>query len=309
MKNEERKMKNNGFMKQWHIIGLIGCLLLAGCGQDNLYTMEEGKEVNVSLSLNTLPPEGTDTRAMAPHIPEVENLIHDIWVLQFNNRGVLLNTETKYYPREGEGNLVVEDFEAGLIAAQGSTVCLVVNTGNADLVWPNNLPDFQQMLLDIRASNDLSERDRMPMCGYWMGDVTGAQTLSVMLSRMMTRINLVVNNETEEELTDLTVTLSKVPTQAYVYPSINQAALPADAYTKAKFSDTFTGTIAAGASQQFYYYMAPNICTDEAMATKATITSGDKTWSVTLGTDSPNTADRDYALYANNYYTFTLNLK
>ena len=265
--------------------------------------------MKVSLSLGMLPPEGTDTRAMAPHTPEVENLIHDIWVLQFNNRGVLLNTETKYYPREGKGNLVVEDFEVGLIAAQGSTVCLVVNTGNADLVWPNNLPDFQQMLLDIRASNDLSERDRMPMCGYWMGDVTGAQTLSVMLCRMMTRINLVVNNETEEELTDLTVTLSNVPTQAYVYPSINQTALPAEAYTKAEFSDTFTGTIAAGASQQFYYYMAPNICTDETMATKATITSGDKEWSVTLGTDSPNTADRDYALYANNYYTFTLNLK
>ena len=304
-------MKNNGFMKQWHIIGLIGCLLLAGCGQDNLCTMEEGKEVNVSLSLNTLPPEGTGTRATAPHIPEVENLIHDIWVIQFDASGIRIRQD--YYDRDGASGLYVENFTATLVSASNSTVCLVVNTNDPDLAdeqfWPNNLPDFQQMLLDIRASNDLSERDRMPMCGYWMGDVTGAQTLSVMLCRMMTRINLVVNNETEEELTDLTVTLSKVPTQAYVYPSINQAALPADAYTKAEFSDTFTGTIATGASQQFYYYMAPNICTDEAMATKATITSGGKTWSVTLGTDSPNTADRDYALYANNYYTFTLNLK
>ena len=302
--------------KKLHIIvWALGCLMglsgLAGCQQDDLSPLaEEGKKVNVSLSLGTLSFEGTDTRAMAPHTPEVENLINDIWVLQFNERGILLDTETKYFPREGEAGMYVEDFEVELITASNSTVCIVANTNNPNLSWPNNLPQFQQLLIDIQASNDLSKRDRIPMCGYWMGDVSEETKLSALLSRMITRINLVINNETDAELSDLTVSLEHVPTKAYVYPRTNQGALPDDAYTTTEtFSDTFSEGIPAGESQQFYYYIAPNICTDSDKATTATITSGDKTWSVTLGNDSPETSNRNYSLYANNYYTFTLNLK
>ena len=302
--------------KKLHIIvWALGCLMglsgLAGCQQDDLSPLaEEGKKVNVSLSLGTLSFEGTDTRAMAPHTPEVENLINDIWVLQFNERGILLDTKTKYFLREGEAGMYVEDFEVELITASNSTVCIVANTNNPNLSWPNNLPQFQQLLIDIQASNDLSKRDRIPMCGYWMGDVSEGTKLSALLSRMITRINLVINNETDAELSDLTVSLENVPTKAYVYPRTNQGALPDDAYTTTEtFSDTFFEGIPAGESQQFYYYIAPNICTDSEKATKATITSGDKTWSVTLGNDSPETSNRNYSLYANNYYTFTLNLK
>ena len=289
---------------------LLAVFALAGCVQDEVVTAtEEGKEVKVAVSLGTLPAEGTGTRATAPHTPEVENLIHDIWVLQFNESGILLDTPEKYFPRNDESGLYVEDFRVTLIAAQNSTVCLVVNTNDPSIVWPNNLPDFQKMLLEINASNDLSERDRMPMCGYWKGNVTDVnQVLTVMLCRMMTRVNLVLNNETEAALTDLSVTLDKVPTQAYVYPSINQAALPDGAYSEETWTDKSL-SIAAGGSQQLYYYMAPNICSSETNATKVTVSSGSKTWTVTLGTDAPGTTNRDYALYANNYYTFTLNLK
>lgn len=302
--------------KKLHIIvWALGCLMglsgLAGCQQDDLSPLaEEGKKVNVSLSLGTLSFEGTDTRAMAPHTPEVENLINDIWVLQFNERGILLDTETKYFPREGEAGMYVENFEVKLITASNSTVCIVANTNNPNLSWPNNLPQFQQLLIDIQASNDLSKRDRIPMCGYWMGNVNERTKLSALLSRMITRINLVINNETDAELSGLKVSLKNVPTKAYVYPRTNQGALPDDAYTTTEtFSDTFSEGIPAGESQQFYYYIAPNICTDSDKATKATITSGGKTWSVTLGNDSPETSNRNYSLYANNYYTFTLNLK
>ena len=286
---------------------ILLCLLVCigtGCEQTEVSSnVNIGKEVKVRFSLGMLPAEGTDTRASAPHLPEVENLIYDIWVLQFNENGILLDTETKYYPREGESGLYVEDFEATLIAAQNSTVCLVVNTDDPTISWPNNFPAFQRMLLNVQASNDLSLRDRMPMCGYWQGDVTGdGQVLSALLCRMMTRINLVVNNQTGAALAGGT------PTRAYVYPRINQEALPDDAYTSESFSDSFT-SIASEASQEFYYYIAPNICSGEDHATKVTVTSGDKTWSVTLGTSAPDEADRIYTLYANNYYTFTLNLK
>lgn len=290
---------------------ILLCLLVCigtGCEQtDTLSNAEIGKEVKVRFSLGMLPAEGTGTRASAPHVPEVENLIYDIWVLQFNENGILLDTKTKYYPRDGKSGLYVEDFEATLIAAQNSTVCLVVNTNDSTISWPNNFPAFQRMLLDVQASNDLSRRDRMPMCGYWQGNVRDGQVLSALLCRMMTRINLVVNNQTGAALADGTVALGNVPTMAYVYPRINQEALPDSAYTNDSFSDSLS--ISSGDSQEFYYYIAPNICSGEDHATKVTVTSGDKTWSVTLGTSAPDEADRIYTLYANNYYTFTLNLK
>lgn len=294
----------------WIVSLLAMTASLTGCeGQAVCPVAEEDEEVTVYLSLGVDPEEGAGTRASAPHTPEVENLIHDIWVLQFNERGILLNTETKYFPREGEAGLFVENFEVQLIAAQNSTVCLVVNTGDPDIEWPNNFPDFQTTLLDIQASNDLSTRERMPMCGYWIGNVTGEMALSAMLCRMMTRVNLVISNGTGAPLTDVIVELSSIPTKAYVYPRTNQDALPDDAYvTGGPWSD-IVEEIPAGGSVQLYYYFAPNICSDETNATKASITSGERTWSVTLGSDSPDEADRDFTLYANNYYTFTLNLK
>lgn len=295
-------------LTKYILLCLLACIG-TGCEQTEMPgNANIGKEVNVRFSLGMLPAEGTDTRASAPHLPEVENLIYDIWVLQFNKNGILLDTKTKYYPRDGKSGLYVEDFEATLIAAQNSTVCLVVNTNDPDISWPNNFPAFQRMLLDVQASNDLSLRDRMPMCGYWQGDVTGGgQVLSALLCRMMTRINLVVNNQTGAALADGTVRLENVPTKAYVYPRINQEALPDNAYINDSFSDSLS--ISSGDSQEFYYYIAPNICSGEDHATKVTVTSGDKTWSVTLGTSAPDEADRIYTLYANNYYTFTLNLK
>ena len=298
-------------LTKYILLCLLACIG-TGCEQtETPSNAETRKEVKVRFSLGMLPAEGTGTRASAPHVPEVENLIYDIWVLQFNKNGILLDTKTKYYPREDESGLFVENFKATLIAAQNSTVCLVVNTDDPTISWPNNFPAFQRMLLDVQASNDLSQRDRMPMCGYWQGDVTGdGQVLSALLCRMMTRINLVVNNQTGAALADGTVRLENVPTKAYVYPRINQEALPDDAYTSTSesFSDSFE-SIASGDSQEFYYYIAPNICSGEEHATKVTVTSGDKTWSVTLGTSAPDEADRIYTLYANNYYTFTLNLK
>lgn len=291
---------------------ILLCLLVCigtGCEQTEVSSnVNIGKEVKVRFSLGMLPAEGSDTRALAPHLPEVENLIYDIWVLQFNKNGILLDTGTKYYPRDGESGLYVEDFEATLIAAQNSTVCLVVNTNDRTISWPNNFPAFQRMLLDVQASNDLSLRNRMPMCGYWQGNVNGdGQVLSALLCCMMTRINLVVNNQTGDALAGGTVALDNVPTMAYVYPRINQEALPDNAYTSEVFSDSLS--ISSGDSQEFYYYIAPNICSGEGDATKVTVTSGGKTWSVTLGTSAPDEADRIYTLYANNYYTFTLNLK
>ena len=287
---------------------LLTAATVCGCTATESPAYRE-ETVKAYLSLSSMPITADGTKATAPHTPEVENLINDIWVIQYNSRGIRIG-DPVHYKRDGEASMTVEDFEIELIEAPGSTVCLVVNTDDGTLSWPNNLPAFTEHLLNVGVTNTLTAKDRMPMCGYWIGDVASdGQVLSVLLCRMMTRINLVVNNETGAELNDISVEISKIPTIAYVYPRLYQDPLDESAYIDSTFTDVIAGSIGAGDSREFYYYIAPNICSGEENATKATITSGDLTWSVLLGTEPPGTPDRNYTLYANNYYTFTLNLK
>ena len=302
-------MRKKFFTYPYPFICLLIATCTAGCAKQFVFNTEDAPhEIRMYLSLSTLPPEGLTTRATVAHIPEVENLIRDIWVIQFNANGVRLREE--HYDRNGEAGLYVENFEIPLVAASNSTVCLVVNTGNPNLNWANNFPDFQKQLLDIQASNDLSLRDRIPMCGYWLGNTTENQSLSASLCRMMTRIDLVINNQTGQTLTHAIVTLDNVHTEAYIYTQTQQDPLPPSAYSESSFTDTLQGNFNDGSSKTLYYYFAPNICEDESLATKVTITAKETTWQVILGTDSPtNSIGRDYSLYANNYYTFTLNLK
>ena len=245
------------------------------------------------------------TRSTSPHTYEVENLIHDIWLIQFNSRGQYVNAS--YYPREGLAGQVIENESFELMSLSESTVCIVANTMNPDLSWPDNLPAFKRTLLDVGANNELA-LDRMPMCGYWIGDVTADLSLSVILSRMMTRINLVINNNTGQRLSGIRAELEHIPAKAYVYPQARQEALPADAYLDEAFTDEDTGTMADGESWLLYHYIAPNICSGAENATTLKITSGGMEWNVALGNNSPSSSQRNYTLYANNYYTFTLNL-
>lgn len=286
---------------------ILAAVYVCGCSGTEPPTAGN-RNVTAYLSLNSLPITSDGTKATSPHTPEVENLINDIWVIQYNSRGIRIG-EPVHYERYGEASMTVEDFKIELIEAPGSTVCLVVNIDDGTLSWPNNLPAFTEHLLDVSVTNDLTNKDRMPMCGYWTGDVTtDGQVLSVLLCRMMTRINLVVGNKTETDIENLKVELFNIPTMAYTYPRLNQESLPESAYIDSSFSDEITESLAAGESREFYYYIAPNICTEEKFATKVILTSGDRTWSVILGTDPPETPERNHTLYANNYYTFTLNL-
>lgn len=296
------------------LFGYIAAVLMTAvsvsCGKTYVPEMAgdydgEGLPVRVNIGVGASPFAGA-TRSLQSHTYEVENLIHDIWVVQFNNRGQRIKSD--YFAREGQAGQYVENFEAELISARECTVCLVANTETPSLHWPDNLPDFRTMMFDVQANNSL-DRTRIPMCGYWQGDVTGTTvSLSVLLSRMMARINIVVNNNTGRSLDGLSVEISNIPTLAYVYPQVDHAALSADAYLQTPFADMLQGSFANGASATFYHYIAPNICDTEAFATKVRVLADNSEWSVVLGSNSPQSEDRIYTLYANNYYTFTLNL-
>ena len=232
-------MKTNMMkMKDFRCI-LIPVLLLTGActALPRTEGWLEGNPVTVSLSMGVssfghagMAGAGADTgaadamlqnpagtRSTSPHTYEVENLIHDIWLIQFNSRGQYVNAS--YYPREGLAGQVIENESFELMSLSESTVCIVANTMNPDLSWPDNLPAFKRTLLDVGANNELA-LDRMPMCGYWIGDVTADLSLSVILSRMMTRINLVINNNTGQRLSGIRAELEHIPAKAYVMAAV-----------------------------------------------------------------------------------------
>lgn len=291
-------------MRNLHIIALCATLMFTGCQQDEI-VQKTSRPVKVSLSLHTGIPMNSESRAETPLIPDVENLIYDIWVVQYDHEGIITkNPKPKHYRKEDQGLLSVnQDIE---LALGQSTVCMIVNMGygsdDKPITFPDNLTEFKKTLakVDVESAANGS-LERIPMCGYWQGEVTeSTSSLSVTLGRMMTRINLVLNNQTGTAIDDVTAELTNVPCYAHVFPSINSETNP-DNRMYTTLTDEI-GTIASNASVTRYFYIAPNLWT-----TPTTLSLGNI--NINLGNDSPDMKDGSTKLYPNNIYTFTINLK
>lgn len=286
-------------------------ILLASCQQQDMPDLV-AKMVTVEMTLDTGVQVDVNTRAATPLIPDVENLIYDIWVIQYDHEGILTqNPGAKHYRTSETGLLsVIQDLT---LAVGQSTVCLLVNMGygtdTEPVEFPDNLPAFKNLLakVPVEAAAD-GTLERMPMCGYWQG-IVGEDTkqLSVTLGRMMTRINLVLNNASSTVLNGVKASLINVPQVAHVFPTINSNVLPngVNGYTKVENDDV--GNIAVGASVNRYFYIAPNLWNTQTLLR---LTAADKeTLEIPLGNDAPDVLGGSTKLYPNNIYTFTINLK
>ena len=295
-------------MKKIYVIGLCAVLLFTTCQQDEIIIQTQ-ETVNVPLTLNTEVQTTTGSRAATPLIPDVENLIYDLWVVQYDHEGIITkNPAPKHYRKDAQGLLSVT--ESITLATGESTICMIVNMGyNSDevpITFPDNLTQFKQTLaeVDVEAAAN-GTLQRIPMCGYWQGEIsTTTKTLSVTLGRMMTRINLILNNQTGGALNEVKAILNNVPNQAHVFPSISSEANKPSTIT---LTDEI-GNIASGSSVTRYFYIAPNLWEQEATTLKLTAT-GKNELSIRLGNDSPDVTGGNSKLYPNNIYTFTINLK
>ena len=74
------------------------------------------------------------------------------------------------------------------------------------------------------------------MCGYWEGDITTANNtesdpfhMTVSLGRMIVRYNIQITNTSGSTVNE--VTMSNVPTKAYIYPQVKNEILEDGDYT------------------------------------------------------------------------------
>jgi hypothetical protein len=173
---------------------------------------------------------------------------------------------------------------------------------NADI-----FSNFKSTLVKVPIPeiNDGTE-DKILMCGYWEGTPTEGASINVTLGRMMTRLNVTLENESSTDFSG-TVQLLNASKMAYLFPSTEAGDLPDSAYTDELVDEEVS--IAAGASVSLYYYTAPNFCSSEDYASKILITNDNKQGAtIVLGTDAPGTSNRDLNLYHNTIYNFTITL-
>lgn len=264
---------------------------------------DDPETVEVTLTLSGAPLAKADS----PLIPDVENLIYDVWILQYDKMGLLIDIGTSHARETNSGSLtatVTTTFAVG----EGNTICVLANLDRGDAsavrTWPQSLTEFKtscnvvDISDDIDAANDGTLTD-MPMFGYWEGDISFVDNnVQVSLGRMLTRINLVINNQSSS--TQTVTSISNVSKKVYAFPDVFHTALPEDAYEEILISQD----VAAGKTKELYFYMAPNFTEGDANATK--LNFADK--SVILSNGSPSDDPRDYNLYHNSNYTFTINV-
>jgi len=290
-------------MKRIYMI-FIAALAFAACDSSGLD--QEQELVEVRLSFETSP----SVKAESPLIPDVENLIYDLWILQYDKMGLLIDAGTSHY-RAGATGLLAGQVTATLAVGEGCTLCVLANIGSEVdgrmREWPQTLTDFKRstdvldVSDDISAANDGSLSD-MPLSGYWEGDITsGQKNIQVSLGRMFSRINLVVNNNSGTAYT--VKSLTNVATKVYAFPSVTHEPLPADAYTHIDIDQT----VAAGDTKEMYFYMAPNF--NDATGTNAVRLNIEGKDPVILCNGAPSDFPRDYNLYHNSNYTFTINIR
>lgn len=289
------------FMKRLSIIFLI-VFAIVSC--EHVRLNDDQETVEVTLTLNGAPLAKADS----PLIPDVENLIYDVWILQYDKMGLLIDKGTAHERATSSGSLtatVITTFAVG----EGNTICVLANLdkGNASAArtWPQTLSEFKtscdvvDLSDDINAANAGTLED-MPMFGYWEGGIlVETNNVQVSLGRMLTRINLVINNQSGS--TQKVTSMSNVSKKVYVFPDVDHAALPDDAYMPVEINRD----VASGKTAELYFYMAPNFTAGEKNATKLKI--GDKT--VILSNGAPSDSPRDFNLYHNSNYTFTINVK
>lgn len=287
------------------LIFAAAVFLCAAC--ESRVELPEPETVEVTLSLCGTPLAKADS----PLIPDVENLIYDVWILQYDKMGLLIDKGTSHARASSPGSLtatVTTTFATG----EGNTICVLANldrgNASAERTWPQTLTEFKtstsvvDLAADIDAANAGTLTD-MPMFGYWEGDISvETNNVQVSLGRMLTRVNLVVNNNSSSEIS--LTSLSKVSTKVYAFPDVNHDPLPADAYNEIAVGQS----LAAGASKELYYYMAPNFTEGAENATVLNITKGGETKTTILSNGAPSDSPRDYNLYHNSNYTFTINV-
>ena len=281
----------------------------------------------ISLKLGCMD---AGTKSNSPQIPDVENLIHDVWVIQYSDRGILINQ--KFY-RVGDAGLRSVELDIEVVAVK-STICVITNLNKINTSTttffdipklqenlPDNIETYKKNLLDleylIKCVNSNVRVQAIPQFGYWEGDLASdTASINIVLGRMLSRLNLSIYNVANSDNTDnanrelTSVTFENAPVKAYYFPQLNSQPLPDDAYcTDSEMLKTTMG-LTEGSNADLYFYWAPNFCASSERALSMTFENAGGEKFFCYITDGPPTdTDRDWKTYHNCNSSITVTIE
>lgn len=307
-------------------------LLFTACEKDDFAggKQQNGEPVTVSLNIGKQTTRGL--KAANEMEPEKENLIYDIWLLQYNSLGQLAaatGVDKRQHLRVGEeGVTLISDLQVTLQASEASTIFLIANLGDSPLEnnaqWPEDLESFKMLSIPIDYLSVPSGDDKdghvnkIGLFGQYTGPVANGMDINFSLNRLITRVKL--NITPSSEMSDpVVIKLENVRSRINIYPTPTpfqskgntEEEIRADrAANFTTFSKTLPGLSVGGTI--LYFYMGENINPSPDNATKLSVTNNGKVYTALLGAEKPEASEpstRNLSLERNSKYDFDINLK
>lgn len=294
-------------MKRFGYIVFSVCLLTLGSCMSHEPMDQEEDMVKVSVGLTSASfTNDADTRAEQPMAPDYENLISNLWILQFDREGILIGSEQIVLTTP----VLNTTLEGVTLRAGRSTLCIVGNLTDGEIpTWPDNLDGFKSLVLDMGWLKERSTDRNVCLFGYYEGEITtGTTALNVVLGRLVCRLNIAVSAKTAGVFSNVKIQLKRAQTKGYLFPSDTYLTPEDGDYTEEAI--VTSGTLGTTPLYR-YYYMAENVTAGTnrnertQLQIKATKGGTEYTKSIDLGRSDIN----DYSLRRNNNYTFNIILE
>lgn len=316
-------------MKAYKYIFLLSCLWLAACTQDNEWIDENiggetASEGVVHLNLQSAEIS-VDTRSITPQDPMTDNPIYDLCLLHYSFEGQLkkveyldFGTNAPQLSCQWNPTLTID------VQNRSETLCLVANMKGNYPTWPSRLAELKEMTVGLKfGSNGLIADKKMYMFGYYEGTIQSGMYINIMLGRMAAAVKFVISGKDVGEKVNYqikSIEIQNAAIKSYLFPhnstnelfgnNIKELFTPVSDYQISNSKPEYA----------FYYQVGENISPNDAHRTKVIITArrgtkgysstwtwaADKTYTVELGCDQPESSNRNYSLYRNNNYTFNI---
>lgn len=323
-----------------HLKYFWGCLLLtvlAACTADTPLTSADNPEEASTICISTAPMMTMgewQTRALSPVDPSVENYIHSLAVLVFDQElthAIRNSSYYKYFTFSNPGVTVTLD-KTEMPARSSSYIYIIANLPEETLVSKlrNISGGGNQITRSAFLNNMVVEIPyimKMDSVGlvsttYMSGQYEGKLdegTVNITMGRIITRLNVTLS--LTEELEKLgygyAIRLIRVRRTAYVIPG---DSAPSDGTV----DDNYLHPVDLSSTPMtFYYYVGPHSADSEGEATSIEITygkkgndgkfdanaSGNKKVTVPLCNTLDGTIPRAYWLNRNSSYNISILLK
>lgn len=210
-------MNNNDFMKRFGYIVFSICLfVLSVCIFYEQMDQEEGI-VKVLMGFIVVFFIDDDVIICVEQLMvfDYENLISNLWILQFDCEGILIGSEYKVL-----FILVFNIMFEGIVLRIGcSMVCVVGNLVDGEIiVWFDNLSGFKSLVVDMGWLKEWNMDWNVCFFGYYEGEiVVGIIVVNVVLGCLVCRFNIVVLVKMVGIFSNVKIQLQNVQIKGYLF--------------------------------------------------------------------------------------------